>query len=218
MHQEIEAHGCILYSMSDAAPTFATMSIPCLSAGGGTGVLGIAMGGLGAKVTITDLRDEVQHIESNIERNNELWANSSAHRPTVREHAWGLDLDWLRSHHFDYVVGADLLYFGGWDLMSLDTREPLLQSLTAAVSTNSEAVLVWVVRHPNREADFVHRAESLFRTRVHVASNTSDGRLTWSEICRSPLYLCDTEGVQITSGPVGPFLEGTPVCLQLWQR
>ena len=182
-----------------------------LFTGSGTGVLGMALGALGANVIITDLRDELPHIERNLEHNAALWAQQCAHRPAVREHAWGADMDWLCEQRFDYVVGSDLLYFGGWDLMAVDTREPLLQSLAAAVSATSEALLVWVVRHPQREEAFVRDAARRFLARLHTAAREADSGgngqgYAWSE----------GHGVTVEASWSGCLVEGTPVCLQLW--
>ena len=183
-------------------------------------MLGMALGGLGADVTITDLRDELPHIERNLQHNAALWAQTGARRPTVREHAWGLDMDWIREQRFDYVVGADLLYFGGWDLMAIDTREPLLQSLAASISPRSEALLVWVVRHPAREETFVRDAANRFLIRLHTASRTIDSGgegCAWSEvrvdrIDRERERELHSSGVSFS----GCLVEGIPVCLQLW--
>ena len=87
-----------------------------LELGGGTGALGMALSARGAEVTITDLAEQVPHIEANLVRNELLWGHEQrpARRPTVQAHAWGEDIEWLVSSRFDIVIGADLLYFGGW--------------------------------------------------------------------------------------------------------
>ena len=87
-----------------------------LELGGGTGALGMALSARGAEVTITDLAEQVPHIEANLVRNEHLWGHEQrpARRPTVQAHAWGEDVEWLVSSRFDIVIGADLLYFGGW--------------------------------------------------------------------------------------------------------
>jgi hypothetical protein len=118
------------------------------------------------------------------------------------------------------VVGADLLYFGGWDLMAIDTREPLLQSLAASISPRSEALLVWVVRHPAREETFVRDAANRFLIRLHTASRTIDSGgegYAWSEvrvdrIDRERERELHSSGVSFS----GCLVEGIPVCLQLW--
>ncbi len=194
-------------------------------AGGGTGVLGMALGGLGADVTITDLRDGLPHIERNLQHNAALWAQTGARRPNVREHAWGSDMDWIRDQRFDYVVGADLLYFGGWDLMAIDTREPLLQTLAASISPTSEALLVWVGRHPAREETFVRDAANRFLIRLHTASRTinSGGEgYAWSEV-RVDRFDREREIERDSIGNdsseislSGCLVEGIPVCLQMW--
>ena len=190
----------------------------------------MALGALGSRVVITDLGDEViTRIESNIERNAALWVEPQAHRPVVREHAWGQDMDWLAASCFDFIVGADLLYFGGWDLMAIDTREPLLQSLTAAMSSSSQALLAWVVRHPEREEEFCRAAARRFDLCLHSAviapnnvAHCFDGgvgsgkpRCKWVENWRVGF---DAEEVRHDVEDLRLPVEATFVCLQLWSR
>jgi hypothetical protein len=148
-----------------------------LELGAGTGVLGIALGALGAEVTITDVPEEVRHIESNIERNSVRWEHPRACRPVARSLKWGQaeHSEWLCNGAFDYVLGADLLYFGGWDLLSPDSREPLLQTLQAVLSSSSQGFLGWPVRHPEREGDFVSEASRRFEVHLHTTTDSVTG-------------------------------------------
>lgn len=184
-----------------------------LELGGGTGVLGIALGAIGASVTITDVPEAVPHIQANIERNSVLWENPQACRPVSRPHAWGEDTEWLSACAFDYVIGADLLYFGGWDLFGQDSREPLLQTLAAAASSSSHAVLGWPVRHPEREGDFLSKASRRFNLRLHTGHGEGDEEINWkwSEVWRGI-----APGGDITSAQYAALLhEGAFACLEL---
>ncbi|KAJ1485615.1 putative methyltransferase-domain-containing protein [Baffinella frigidus] len=109
-----------------------------LEVGSGTGVLGIGAAALGAHVTLSDLPSVVPHLEANVARNRPLlsrppWGGEGVPGTAeVRAHVWGERVQDLNPP-FDLVLGSDLLYWGGWSLLDLDTRDALLATLCAKI-------------------------------------------------------------------------------------
>ena len=55
----------------------------------------------------------------------------------------------------EQVLGSDLLYWGGWSLLDVDTRGSLLDTLLQACGDHTDLWLAFVVRDVDRERDFL---------------------------------------------------------------
>ena len=213
-----------------------------LELGAGTGFLGMILSTLGAHVTITDLPDAVSLIGETITKNSHLWRNAKnrcIQHPFVKEHTWGDDMDAIfaaKNCYFDYVVGTDLLHFGGWDVFAEDTRQPLLQSIHQATTYNQQsrssssscAIVVWVVRLPEREESFILDASSLFQKNISLWKRSTKKRMSrgdsrsFSGQGNSWVNITDDFWAKATnsnssSGKISPYLRvGQPICLELW--
>ena len=67
----------------------------------------------GAKVTITDTKEGLESTRINVGRNT----RNVRHAPLVKQLKWGDDLHmYPTSDHYDYILGADIIYIGGGSL------------------------------------------------------------------------------------------------------
>lgn len=133
-----------------------------LELGAGTGALGIAIAHAvpSVGVVLTDLDHVMPLIETNIHYAQEqcsLAPRSSLEASTL---AWGCTLSALSNENegqgcWDVVLGCEILYWGGWDLFSEDTREPLLKTLVDACGSSTEVYFAFTVRDRIRELSFV---------------------------------------------------------------
>jgi hypothetical protein len=106
--------------------------------GAGTGILSIAAALQGAEVTATELPDFTSMLHTNVANNADQLAVAAAAgkgsgEVRVMGHRWGEDTSALGGP-FDLVLCCELLYWGGWSLLSNDTRGPLLRSITDLTS------------------------------------------------------------------------------------
>jgi hypothetical protein len=132
-----------------------------LELGAGTGALGIALAHAvpSISVVLTDLEHVMPLIETNIHYAQEqcnLAPKSSLEASSL---AWGCSLPALPNvgerQDWDVVLGCEILYWGGWNLFSEDTRGPLLKTLIDACGSSTEVYLAFTVRDRNRELSFV---------------------------------------------------------------
>ncbi|KAL2087410.1 hypothetical protein ACEWY4_016238 [Coilia grayii] len=104
--------------------------------GAGTGLLSVVATLLGAKVVATDLPDILGNLKCNLSRNTR-WR--CRHPPQVAALSWGYDLDntFPRStHHYDYVLAADVVYHHIFLDELLVTMKHLVQSGTTLIWSN----------------------------------------------------------------------------------
>lgn len=136
-----------------------------LELGSGTGALGIALALIGAHVTVTDLTDVLPMIVQTAHRNGILDADIGKSVPTpaggsliIDALTWGERIDTV----VDIVLGCELLYWGGWDILQPDTHPLLLttiQSLWSNKDSNNPSVfLSTVLRDRYRERHFFQEA------------------------------------------------------------
>lgn len=128
-----------------------------LELGAGTGALGIALAhavpSLG--VMLTDLEHVMPLMESNIRVQCDLAPGASIAAATL---AWGERLPTLPDGcrgGWDVMLGCEILYWGGWNLFSEDTRGPLLRTLIEACGPSTEVYFAFTVRDRIRELSYV---------------------------------------------------------------
>lgn len=98
--------------------------------GAGCGVTGIVAARLGAETVLTELGEEVDVVEENINANfpleqPELWREKVLVRPRAVEFFWGNDPSALQPP-FDYILGADIVY----EVQHFDLLVRALQDVT----------------------------------------------------------------------------------------
>ncbi|KAK0150284.1 putative methyltransferase-like protein [Merluccius polli] len=122
--------------------------------GAGTGLVTIVSSLLGAKVTSTDLPEVLGNLGYNVQRNTR---NRCKYTPLVTELSWGQQLEehFPRStHHYDYVLAADVVYHHPFLQELLDTLEHLCQQGTQ---------ILWAMRfRMDAENRFVERFQQRF--------------------------------------------------------
>jgi hypothetical protein len=158
------AHACIpelRYRAEKMLQGQQQRKLAILELGAGTGALGIALAHAvpSIGVVLTDLEHVMPLIETNIHYAQEqcyLAPKSSLEASTL---AWGCSLSALpnvgEGQDWDVVLGCEILYWGGWNLFSEDTRGPLLKTLIDACGSSTEVYFVFTVRDRNRELSFV---------------------------------------------------------------
>jgi len=68
----------------------------------------------------------------------------------------------------EQVLGSDLLYWGGWSLLDVDTRGSLLDTLLQACGDHTDLWLAFVVRDVDRERDFLEELWKHFTLGVYL--------------------------------------------------
>ncbi|XP_056463616.1 methyltransferase like 21e [Gadus chalcogrammus] len=122
--------------------------------GAGTGLATIVSSLLGAKVTATDLPEILANLTYNVQRNTK---DHCRYTPVVTELSWGQQLEerFPRStHHYDYVLAADVVYHHPFLQELLETLEHLCQPGTQ---------VLWAMRfRMDIENRFVERFQQRF--------------------------------------------------------
>ncbi|CAG5857602.1 unnamed protein product [Menidia menidia] len=124
--------------------------------GAGTGLVTIVSSLLGAKVTSTDLPDVLGNLRYNVMRNIK---DRCKYIPQITELTWGQELDQRfprATHHFDYILAADVVYAHPYLEELMDTFDHLCQEHTQ---------ILWAMRFRlDKENGFVGR----FQQRFHL--------------------------------------------------
>ncbi|XP_078657479.1 protein N-lysine methyltransferase METTL21A-like [Branchiostoma floridae x Branchiostoma belcheri] len=109
--------------------------------GAGTGLTGIVASLLGAKVTLTDTKEALESTSINVGRNTK----NVRHAPRVQQLRWGADLHmYPESDHYDYILGADIIYIE-------DTFPDLLRTLRHLCDRDTVILLASKIRYPRDE-------------------------------------------------------------------
>ena len=125
-----------------------------LELGSGTGFCGIVASLLRGNVTMTDLPGCLEICQNNVEAN----LDANLHQFSVVPLKWnsGLKKNWI-NQHFDYVVGADLVYIE-------ETFQDLVETLNFfATNCNSRIFLSGKIRYKERFEQFSKIAEKSFK-------------------------------------------------------
>jgi hypothetical protein len=135
-----------------------------LELGAGTGALGIAverylqLAGYKSSVICTDLQPVLPLIRKNIKANGSearaatlSWGSRTEFDRTLELLRNGLDS--TEKHGFDVVLACECLYWGGWSLLSSDTRPLLRRTLDSAAPSGSgcRVLIGFTVRDVGRE-------------------------------------------------------------------
>jgi hypothetical protein len=67
-----------------------------------------------------------------------------------------------KARAFDLVVAIETVYWGGWDLLSVDTRVSLLDTIQAVSGPDTVTVLAFTLRDAGREKTLLQWAEERF--------------------------------------------------------
>ncbi|KAF2987446.1 hypothetical protein EK904_002485, partial [Melospiza melodia maxima] len=129
--------------------------------GAGTGLLGIVVTLLGARVTITDRAAALEFLESNVQANLPPELHP---RAVVKELTWGKDLDNFSPGAFDLILGADIVYLE-------ETFAELLQTLEHLCSERTVILLSCRIRY-ERDLKFLRMLRERFSvSEVHYDSS-----------------------------------------------
>ncbi|XP_030808365.1 protein N-lysine methyltransferase METTL21A [Camarhynchus parvulus] len=129
--------------------------------GAGTGLLGIVVTLLGARVTITDRAAALELLESNVQAN---LPPELRPRAVVKELTWGKDLDNFSPGAFDLILGADIVYLE-------ETFAELLQTLEHLCSEQTVILLSCRIRY-ERDLKFLRMLRERFSvSEVHYDSS-----------------------------------------------
>ncbi|ELR21034.1 Hypothetical protein ACA1_281280 [Acanthamoeba castellanii str. Neff] len=162
--------------------------------GAGCGLVGIALAWLGAEVHLTDLYDQIDVMEANVDRNFG-YRTSRSHAAGVEDDATPADddplvrpvnirageLDWSSSAQdineeysppFDLIVGSDIIY--------AEEAVPLLINALDILSSPKTVILI---AHEGRSRDIDSKFEEL------AAQHFDIEVLDWDEF--HPFYRCD---------------------------
>ncbi|XP_074470771.1 methyltransferase like 21e isoform X1 [Sebastes fasciatus] len=124
--------------------------------GAGTGLVSIVSSLLGAKVTSTDMPALLGNLQYNVMRNTK---GLCKYIPLVTELFWGPEVEQRfphASHHFDYILAADVVYSHPYLEELMDTFDHLCQDNTQ---------ILWAMRFRlDPENSFVDR----FRQGFHL--------------------------------------------------
>lgn len=136
------AHGLAKFltwaeSKGETGPVGCLCNDNVLELGAGTGVVGLTLGKMGANVTITDVDEEIQPLQTMSMADNGLFRMVSC------ELDWAKPSTFQTDEHFDLVVGADCIYEG--------TAEIFAQALAAHLPHGRVGVVAVNYRGPNRE-------------------------------------------------------------------
>ncbi|XP_056134720.1 methyltransferase like 21e [Lampris incognitus] len=126
--------------------------------GAGTGLVTIVSSLLGAKVTSTDLPDVLGNLRYNVLRNTR---ERCQYTPSVTELTWGQELEQRfprATHHFDYILAADVVYAHPFLDELMETFDHLCQEGTQ---------ILWAMRFRlDPENSFVGRFQRRFNLEV----------------------------------------------------
>jgi predicted nicotinamide N-methyase len=124
-----------------------------LELGSGTGLPGLLMSHYAKSITLTDFNKIVlELLEKNVEQ------NQSGNECLCKQLAWGNEeqMSQFKEHSFDYIIGADIVFWS-------DSIEPLLVTIDRLLKKdkNSMFVLSFQTRAKNTEAFLFKKAEEL---------------------------------------------------------
>ncbi|CAN8219026.1 unnamed protein product [Coccothraustes coccothraustes] len=129
--------------------------------GAGTGLLGIVVTLLGARVTLTDRAAALELLESNVQAN---LPPELRPRAVVKELTWGKDLDNFPPGAFDLILGADIVYLE-------ETFAELLRTLEHLCSERAAILLSCRIRY-ERDLEFLKMLRERFSvSEVHYDSS-----------------------------------------------
>ncbi|XP_066299448.1 protein N-lysine methyltransferase METTL21A-like [Branchiostoma lanceolatum] len=112
--------------------------------GAGTALTGIVASLLGAEVTITDTKEALECTSVNVHKNTK----DVRHTPLVKQLRWGADLHmYPDSDHYDYILGADIVYIE-------DTFPDLLRTLRHLCDKDTVILLASKIRYERDERFF----------------------------------------------------------------
>ncbi|KAK1802949.1 hypothetical protein P4O66_021479 [Electrophorus voltai] len=134
-----------------------------LEIGAGTGLLSIVATLLGAKLTATDLPEILSNLRCNLNRNTR-WIRR--HEPQVMELYWGQRLEESfphSTHHYDYVLAADVVYHHDFLAELLDTMHYFCQPGTSLIWANK-------IRYPS-DLIFIENFNKMFHTTLIADSD-----------------------------------------------
>ena len=141
-----------------------------LELGAGTGLVGMTTAALGASVTCTDVEKALPLLQENIDLNfPPIEANKK--RLFVKRLEWGKDHKNFENCHFDYIVGADIIYLE-------ETFDLLLETLVYLSNCSAEETVTKIylsAKHRYERVDnFVRKLKSSFS---HVKAVHEDIRV-----------------------------------------
>ncbi|XP_048342991.1 protein N-lysine methyltransferase METTL21A isoform X2 [Sphaerodactylus townsendi] len=122
--------------------------------GAGTGLLGIVAALLGAHVTITDRQAALAFLRSNVQAN---LPTDIQPRAVVKELTWGQNLTSFSAGHYDFILGADIVYLE-------DTFADLLQTLNYLCADHTVILLSCRLRY-ERDQNFLMMLRGFFSVR-----------------------------------------------------
>uniref|UniRef100_H0ZIF0 Protein N-lysine methyltransferase METTL21A n=1 Tax=Taeniopygia guttata TaxID=59729 RepID=H0ZIF0_TAEGU len=148
--------------------------------GAGTGLLGIVVTLLGARVTITDRAAALEFLESNVQAN---LPPELRPRAVVKELTWGKDLDNFSPGAFDLILGADIVYLE-------ETFAELLQTLEHLCSERTVILLSCRIRY-ERDLKFLKMLRERFSvSEVHYDSMSDFPLLLLQPTAILPVQAC----------------------------
>ncbi|CAJ1049858.1 uncharacterized protein LOC117810453 [Xyrichtys novacula] len=118
IHESIDSFGAVMWPAALALCSYLENNrervnlrdMDVLELGAGTGLVTIVASLLGASATATDLPEILSNLQANVTRNTK---GRCRHTPQVKALSWGYNLErtYPKSvYHYDYVLGADIVY------------------------------------------------------------------------------------------------------------
>ncbi|XP_039252101.2 protein N-lysine methyltransferase METTL21A-like [Styela clava] len=151
-----------------------------LELGAGTGLVGIVCSKLGAKVTVTDLKEALPFLSKNIDKN---FQNDDKMAPKVQELKWGDNLNLNNPKDYDIIIGADVIYIEDTFGDLLDTicylsgvkgYESSLYSNGNIAQNKKPTTLLSAKMRYTREAKFINKLKKFFNVeKVFSNSDTN---------------------------------------------
>ncbi|KAJ0002317.1 hypothetical protein NQD34_002113 [Periophthalmus magnuspinnatus] len=129
-----------------------------LEIGSGTGLVSIVAALLGAWVTATDLPDALGNLRVNLSKNTR---GKSRHTPQVAALSWSFNLESTYPtsvYHYDYVLGADIVYHHDFLKELLATMKHFCQPGTKLLWANKMRM--------ETDLEFVEKFKKTFDTKV----------------------------------------------------
>jgi len=136
--------------------------VSILELGAGTCCLGIVIATLGANVTCTDHISVLPLMHKHLLLNNWTLISNEKYKKGNEESGSLMisSLDWTdyqldRTREYRWVIGCELLYWGGWDLLQEDPMNGLIEIIEYFVRNQSSNVLLsFISRNVTREIQF----------------------------------------------------------------
>jgi len=161
-----------------------------LEVGAGCGLLGLVLAALGDNVVMTETREVLVNLQSNLERNRSLLARANAVRSCY--------LDWtkyeedavanhLESHSFDTILGTDVIF-------SPALVEPLLYTLQYMSHSKTTIYLCVQVRCATSHQMFLDKAASYNFAIQEITDHLDDmPSVKWSQDLECHLFRLQRE-------------------------